>query len=73
MHLSDHDLRQMDGDWLEKLPEDKLRQVSGRMLQDLKERLYSVLGSLQKKTKRILSFFQLPDTRYAIQVEQCES
>ena len=40
---------------------------------DLKERLYSVLGSLQKKTKRILSFFQLPDTRYAIQVEQCES
>ena len=23
--------------WLEKLPEDKLRQVSGRMLQDLKE------------------------------------
>jgi len=37
MHLSDHDLRQMDEGWLEKLPEDKLRQVSGRMLQDLKE------------------------------------
>lgn len=34
---------------------------------DLKKRLYSALGSLQKKTKRILSFFQLPDTRYAIQ------
>jgi len=33
---------------------------------DLKKRLYSALGSLQKKTKRILSFFQLPDTRYAI-------
>ena len=37
MHLSDHDLRQMDEGWLEKLPEDKLRQVSARMLQDLKE------------------------------------
>jgi transposase len=37
MHLSDHDLRQMDEGWLEKLPEDKLRQVSGRILQDLKE------------------------------------
>ena len=37
MHLSDHDLRQMDEDWLEKLPEDKLRQVSARILQDLKE------------------------------------
>jgi transposase len=35
--------------------------------QDLKKRLYSALGSLQKKTKRILSFFQLPDTKYAIQ------
>lgn len=33
---------------------------------DLKKRLYSALGSLQKKTKRILSFFQLPDTRYAM-------
>ena len=37
MHLSDHDLRQMDEGWLEKLPEDKLRQVSARILQDLKE------------------------------------
>lgn len=34
---------------------------------DLKERLYSVLRSLQKDTKRILSFFQLPDTKYAAQ------
>lgn len=34
---------------------------------DLKKRLYSVLGSLQKNTKRILSFFQLPDTKYAAQ------
>jgi transposase len=40
---------------------------------DLKKRLYSALGSLQKKTKRILSFFQLPDTRYAIQSAQSES
>jgi len=37
MHLSDHDLRQMDEDWLVTLPEDKLRQVSARMLLDLKE------------------------------------
>jgi hypothetical protein len=32
---------------------------------DLKKRLYSTLGSLQKRTGRILSFFQLPDTQYA--------
>jgi transposase len=32
---------------------------------DLKRRLYSTLGSLQKRTGRILSFFQLPDTQYA--------
>ena len=37
MHLSDHDLRQMDEDWLEKLPEEMLRQVSTRILKDLKE------------------------------------
>lgn len=40
---------------------------------DLKKRLYSVLGSLQKNTKRILSFFQLPDTSYAIQAVKGES
>jgi transposase len=32
---------------------------------DLKKRLYSALRSLQKNMGRILSFFQLPDTRYA--------
>jgi transposase len=37
---------------------------------DLKKRLFSALGSLQKNTKRILSFFQLADTKYAC---QCES
>ena len=37
---------------------------------DLMKRIFSALGSLQKNTKRILSFFQLPDTRYA---SQCES
>jgi transposase len=37
---------------------------------DLKKRLFSALGSLQKNTKRILSFFQLSDTKYAC---QCES
>jgi transposase len=40
---------------------------------DLKKRLYSALGSLQKSTKRILSFFCLPDTKYALQAELCES
>jgi hypothetical protein len=37
MHLSDHDLRQMDEDWLGKLPEVKQRQVTARILQDFKE------------------------------------
>ena len=32
---------------------------------DLKRRLYSALSSLQKNTKKILSFFLLPDTKYA--------
>lgn len=37
---------------------------------DLRKRLYSALGSLQKNAKRVISFFQLPDTKYAY---QCES
>jgi len=37
--------------------------------QDLKKRLRSALASLQKKTERIISFFQLPDTKYAAQYE----
>lgn len=32
---------------------------------DLKRRLQSTLRSLQRQTKRIISFFHLPDTRYA--------
>ena len=32
---------------------------------DLKKRLHCALRSLQHRTQRILSFFQLPDTRYA--------
>lgn len=40
---------------------------------DLKKRLTSTLKSLQKNTQRIISFFRLPDTRYAGQVAQCES
>lgn len=35
--------------------------------QDLKKRLRSALASLQKSAKRVISFFQLPDTRYAAQ------
>jgi transposase len=38
--------------------------------EDLKKRLFFVLSSLQKNTKKVISFFQLPDTRYA---SQCES
>ncbi len=33
--------------------------------QDLKERLVSALDALQKNTKRVISFFSLPDTLYA--------
>ena len=40
---------------------------------DLKKRLRSVLASLQKDTRRILSFFKLPDTKYAAQPALCES
>ena len=32
---------------------------------DLKRRLYSALASLQRQTRRIHSFFQLPNTKYA--------
>lgn len=32
---------------------------------DLKERLYSALSDLQRKTERVRSFFKLPDTKYA--------
>jgi transposase len=32
---------------------------------DLKERLVSALDSLQQNTKRVISFFSLPDTQYA--------
>lgn len=35
---------------------------------DLKKRLRSALSALQKNTRRIISFFHLPDTRYAAQV-----
>jgi transposase len=40
---------------------------------DLKKRLYSVLAGLQKNTKRIFSFFALPDTEYAMQPVPNES
>ncbi len=40
---------------------------------DLKKRLHSVLKSLQKNTKRIISFFLLPDTRYAARDIPCVS
>jgi transposase len=40
---------------------------------DLKERLHCALKSLQKNTKRIISFFQLEDTKYAAEMVPCES
>jgi transposase len=33
---------------------------------DLKKRLYSALASLRRQTKRIRSFFQLPDSKHAV-------
>jgi len=35
---------------------------------DLKKYLFSTLRSFQKNTKRILSFFQLPDTKICLSV-----
>lgn len=40
---------------------------------DLKQRLRSLLAALQKNTRRVLSFFQLPDTEYAAHTGICES
>lgn len=37
MHLSDHDLRQMDEEWLARLPEERLRPALQRALEDLRE------------------------------------
>lgn len=39
---------------------------------DLKKRLHSALKSLQKNTKRIISFFQLENTIYASEMVPCE-
>jgi transposase len=37
MHLSDHDLKQLDDDYLRGLPAESLRLLSGKLLADLKE------------------------------------
>jgi transposase len=37
MHLSKHDLFQMDDEWLKKLPAELLLEVSKRLLHDVKE------------------------------------
>ena len=37
MHLRKHDLLQMDAEWLKKLPEERLLDVSIRLLEDVKE------------------------------------
>ena len=37
MHLSDHDLKQLDEDYLRGLPAESLRLLSGKLLADLKE------------------------------------
>jgi len=37
MHLSDHDLKQLDEDYLRGLPAESLRSLSGKLLADLKE------------------------------------
>ena len=41
--------------------------------EDLKKRLSSALASLQKNAKRILSFFELPSTKYINETVPCES
>jgi transposase len=40
---------------------------------DLETRLYSMFASLQKRAKRVMSFFKLPDTECAGQALPCES
>ncbi len=37
MKLKDHDLKQIDKDYLKGLPPEKLLEVSGKLLEDLKE------------------------------------
>lgn len=43
----------------------RIRKQAVKNKEDLKERLVSALDSLQKNTKRVISFFSLPDTQYA--------
>ena len=38
---------------------------------DLKTKIRSELRSLQKQTARILSFFQMPDTKYILEPALC--
>ena len=41
------------------------RKTTGKNKLDLKDRLNFALDSLKQNTKRIISFFHMPDTKYA--------
>ena len=49
----------------EEIKDNQIGRQSIRNKKDLKAKLSSALRSLQQKTKRIKSFFKLPDTQYA--------
>lgn len=50
----------------EEIKDKRLGRQSIKNKSELKKRLYSALKSLQKRTDRVISFFHLPETRYAL-------
>ena len=50
----------------EEIKDKRLGRQSIKNTGELKKRLYSALKSLQKRTDRVISFFHLPETRYAL-------
>ena len=51
----------------EEIKDKKIKRQAIKNQSELKQRVYTALRSLQKRTQRILSFFQLPETQYAAQ------
>ncbi|WP_083827602.1 transposase [Thiorhodococcus drewsii] len=51
----------------EEIKDKQLRRQPIKNNRDLKKRLHSALKSLQHRTERVISFFHLPETRYAAQ------
>lgn len=50
----------------EEIKDKRLGRQTIKNKKELKKRLHSVLKSLQKRTDRIISFFHIPETRYAL-------